>query len=130
VDVVGVTIPRAHFRHPSFVALALDPTEFFFYRGIDKDPFDFGLLSRCSDESYVSRSPLFTIDIFAIRGDQIESHNLIALVLVQYMVRHRHEPNIDVQPDLVAFMSERKRATARLGHIANQDSVPACGFGS
>src|SRR5262249_55068365 len=37
--------------------------------------------------------------------------------------------NIDVQSDLVAPMAKRKRTAARLGHIANQDSVPAGGFG-
>jgi hypothetical protein len=78
---VSMTIPRAHFGHPSFVAFAPDSTEFFFYRGIDKDPFDFGLFGRCSDESYVGRAPLFTIDIFAVCSNQVEGYNLISLLL-------------------------------------------------
>ena len=127
---VGVTIPRAHFRHPTFVALALNPTELLFYRSIDENPFDLGLLSRCPDESYVGRTPLSTIDIFAVRHNQIESHNLVALFLAQYTIRHWHEPNIDVQPDLVAFMSKRKRTTARLSHVAHQNSVPTRRFRS
>jgi hypothetical protein len=127
---VGVTIPRAHFRHPTFVARGLNPTELLFYRGIDENPFDLRLLSRCPDESYVGRTPLSTIDIFAVRGNQIDSDNLVALFLAQYTIGHWHEPNVDIQPDLVAFMSKRKRTAARLSHVANQNSVPTRRFGS
>jgi len=73
MDMVRVTIPRAHLSHPRFVVLALNPTELLFYRRIDQDPFDFGLLGRCSNESYISGSPMFAIDIFAIRSNQLES---------------------------------------------------------
>ena len=96
MDMVRVTIPRTHLSHPRFVVLALNPTEFLFYRSIDEDPFDFGLLGCCSDESDISIAPIFTIDVFAIRGNQIESRNVIALLLAQYMVRHWHEPDIDI----------------------------------
>src|SRR3569833_1885897 len=41
------------------------------------------------------------------------------------MARHRHEPDIDVESDLVAHVSERQRPAARLRHVADEDAVPA-----
>jgi hypothetical protein len=50
-------------------------------------------------------------------------------MLSRRTIRHRHEPDVDVKPDLVALVSERKRAAPRLRHVADQDSLPASGFG-
>jgi hypothetical protein len=41
------------------------------------------------------------------------------------VVRHRQEPDVHVEPDLVAQMAERQRTAARLRHVADQDALPA-----
>jgi hypothetical protein len=71
MDVIGVAIPRAHLGHPRSIILALDTAEFFFYRSIDENPLDLGLLGSCSDEGDVGRTPNFSIDVLSIRGNQI-----------------------------------------------------------
>src|SRR5262245_66685245 len=68
MDMVCVAIPGAHLGHPGFVLVALDPAELFFYRSIDQDPFDLGLLGGGPDEGDVSGTPDFAIDIFSVRG--------------------------------------------------------------
>src|SRR5215470_17959201 len=45
------------------------------------------------------------------------------------MIGHRHKPDVDIQSDLVALMSERKRTATGLRHIADQNSLPACSLG-
>ena len=45
------------------------------------------------------------------------------------MVGHRPEPDVDVEADLVARVSEGQRSAARLRHVADQDAGPAGGLG-
>ena len=65
VDVVSMAVPGTHLGHPPFIILALDTAQLFFYRSIDKDPLDFGLLGRCSDEGDIGRSPDFVINVLS-----------------------------------------------------------------
>src|SRR5262245_24043871 len=107
MDMVRVAIPRTYLRHPRFIGIAFYPAEFFFYGSIDQDPLDVGLLGCCSDEGGVSGTPIFAIDVFSIGGNQVAGRDIISLLFAQYTIRHRHEPNINVEPDLMTFMSER-----------------------
>ena len=119
MDMVGVAIPRTHLGHPRFVVITLNPAEFFFYRCIDENPLDVGLLGCRSNKSDIGRTPIFAIDTFSVRGNQVAGCNIIALLFAQYTVWHRHEPDVDVEFDLMTFMSKRKWAAARLRHIAD-----------
>src|SRR5262245_10929709 len=129
MNMVGVAIPGSHLGQPGFIGIALYPAEFFLYRGIDQNPLDLGLLGCCSNKGDISSTPVFTIDVFAVRGNQVDGGNLVAFLLAQHTIRHRHEPDVDVEPDLMTFMPEWKRPAARLRHVADQDSLPAGGFG-
>src|SRR4029077_7058498 len=71
MDVVSMAIPGTHLGHPRFIILALNTAELFFYRGIDEDPLDFGLLGRSSDEGDIGRTPSFVIDVLSIRRNQV-----------------------------------------------------------
>ena len=62
----------------------------------------------------------------SIWGDQIAGGDILALLRAQFVVRHRHEPDVDVEP--MAGVSERQRPAARLRHVADQDAVPAGGL--
>src|SRR5262245_40112462 len=72
MDVVGMAIPRPDLGHPRFILGALAAAQFFFYRSIDQDPFDLGLLRRCSDERDIGRTPKLVIDALSIHGNQVE----------------------------------------------------------
>src|SRR5690242_13811969 len=126
---VGVPIPGTHLGHPGFGVVSLNPTEFLFYSRIDQNPLDVGLLCCHSNKGDIGRTPIFAIDIFPISGNQVARGNIIAFFFAQYTIWHWHEPDIDVESDLMTFMSEWKRATARLRHISDQDAVPAGDFG-
>ncbi|MGC1234683.1 MAG: hypothetical protein WA838_08475, partial [Xanthobacteraceae bacterium] len=69
MDVVSMAIPGTHLGHPRSIILALETAEFFFYRSIDQDPRDFGLLGGCSDEGDIGRSPKLVVDVLSIRGN-------------------------------------------------------------
>jgi|SRR4029079_9707512 hypothetical protein len=116
---VGVAIPGTHFGHPGFVVVSLNPTEFLFYSGIDQNPLDVGLLGCRSNKGDIGRTPIFTIDVFPVHGNQVASGNIIALFFAQDTIWHWHEPDIDVESDLMTFVPEWERATARLRHISD-----------
>ena len=71
MDVVIMAIPRAHLGHPRFVTGAVNTAELFFYRSIDEDALDFGLLSRGSDEGHIRWTPSFVIDVLSIRRNHV-----------------------------------------------------------
>ena len=71
MNMIGVPVPRAHLGHPGFVFITLDPTEFFFYRSIDQDPFDLGLFGSRSDKRDMGRTPDFTVDALAVGGNHV-----------------------------------------------------------
>ena len=119
MNMVGVAIPRAHLRHPRLIILAFDTAEFFLYRSIDKDPLDLWLLGCCSDECDMSGTPRFVINALSICGHQVVGRKIVALLLAQNTIWHRHEPDVDVKPDLMAPVSERQWAASRLRHIAD-----------
>ena len=129
MDVVGVAVPGPHLGHPGIVMLVLDAAQFLLDRGIDQHALDFRLLGRGLDEGDVRRRPGFRIDVLAVGGDQIAGGDILALFLAQLVVRLRHEPDVDVEADLVAHVAERQRAAARLRHVADQDALPAGGLG-
>ena len=71
MNVVGVAVPGTQLGHPRCIVRAFDAAELFFYRCIDQDPLDFGLLGGGSDESNIGGTPSFVIDVLAIRGNHL-----------------------------------------------------------
>ena len=57
-------------------------------------------------------------------GDQIDRRHLIALGGAQPPIRHRRQPQIGVEPDLVRGMAGQHRPAARLPDIADQETGP------
>ena len=109
--------------------LALDLAHFLLDRGVDQHALDLGLLGGGADEGGVGRRPGLRIEVLAVGGDQAGGRHRLALLSAQAMARHRHEPDVDVEADLMAHMAEGQRAAARLRHVADQDAVPAGGLG-
>ena len=83
-------------------SVAVDAAQFLLDRGIDQHALDVGLFGGGPDEGDVLRRPGFRIDVLPVVGDQIDRGRLLALLVAQRVVRHRHEPDIDIEAGLVA----------------------------
>src|SRR6185312_2846217 len=114
MNMVGVPIPRPHLRHPKFVTFALNPAQLFLNCRIDQNPFDLGLFGGRADERNVGSAPGLWIDALPIGGDQVARYNTVAFLWAQHTVGHRHEPDVDIKTNLVAFVPEWQGTTARL----------------
>ena len=128
MDVIVVAVPGPHLRHPRFLVL-LDAAQLLLDHGVDQHALDLGRFGRRLDEGDVLRRPGFRIEALPVVRDQIDRRDLVALFLAQGVGRHRHEPDVDVQPGGVAHVIGRQRAAARLRHVADQNAFPAGGLG-
>ena len=64
--------------------------------------------------------PHFRIDVEPIRRDHIDGAVDLALLAAEHVVGHRREPDVGVEPDLVAGVTGDHGAAARLRHVADQ----------
>jgi hypothetical protein len=80
MDVVRVAIPGTDLGHPRRILGAFATAQFFFYRSIDQDSFDFGLLRRRSDERDSGRTPNLVIDVLAVCCNQVGCRNMFAFL--------------------------------------------------
>ena len=69
--------------------------------------------------------PHFRIDVEQVGRDHVGGRAELALLATLHVVRHRREPNIDVEAHLVAGMAGEHRPAARLRHVAEQETAPA-----
>jgi hypothetical protein len=76
---------------------------------------------------YVCQSTI-SDDVAQIRRNHVGARAELALLAALHMVRHRRKPDIDVEADLMAGVIGQHRPTARLRHVANQETVPAGRF--
>ena len=65
------------------------------------------------------------IDVEPVGAHHHDRGHFLALVARQSPVRHRRQPDVGVEPDLMAGVAGQHRAAARLRHVADQDSRPA-----
>ena len=72
--------------------------------------------------------PQLRVDITPIFGHHNRGQVKFALLARGLMVRRGREPDVDVEPDLMTGVSGKHRTTARLRHVADPDTVPACLF--
>src|SRR5215472_13052658 len=119
VKMVVVTPPRPYLRQPAAVGarfaaqLALD-------RGIDENSFDRRLAREGFEQKPVARGPGRPIDLAPIRCDHVDRRDLVALGGAQATARHRREPDIGVESDLMRAVAGQHRAAARLGDVADK----------
>ena len=69
--------------------------------------------------------PLGGIDGEAALDEQGFGSHALALCGREDMIRHRDEPDVGIEADLVAGVAGRHRPAARLRHVADQDPGPA-----
>ena len=69
--------------------------------------------------------PHFRIDVELISRDQIGGRAELTFLPALHVVRHRLEPDIDVEADLMAGVVGDHRSAARLRHVPDQKTVPA-----
>ncbi len=92
-------------------------------RRIDQHALDLRVLRGGLVERDVRRRPDLRIDVLPVVGDHVGRHHLLALLAGQLAVRHRREPDVGVEPDLMAPVAGQHRAAARLRHVADQQAV-------
>ena len=64
-------------------------------------------------------------DVLPVVGDDVGGRHLLALLAGQLAVRHRRQPDVGVETDLMAPVAGDHRAAARLRHVADQQAGPA-----
>ena len=124
MKVLGVAIPGTHLEQPGAITSGL-AAQRLFYRGIDQDA-DNRRILRCGPEDLgIFLVPHFRIDVELISRDQIGGRAELTFLPALHVVRHRLEPDIDVEADLMAGVVGDHRSAARLRHVPDQKTVPA-----
>src|ERR1700736_3062297 len=70
------------------------------------------------------RGPDVWIDIQAIFGDYHGRRYFFALSARQLSIRHRGEPNVRIEADLMAGVARAHGAAAWLRHVADEEPAP------
>ncbi len=94
-------------------------------RGIDEDARHRGIERGAADELELAARPVGGVDDARLLVDHLLGDHGLALVIAERLLRHRREPDIDIEADLVAGMAGQRRTAARLAHVANEQSRPA-----
>jgi hypothetical protein len=68
--------------------------------------------------------PDLGINVEPILRNHVERRVELTLLLRKLVVGHWCEPDVDVEADLMAGVAGEHGATARLGHVADQEPVP------
>ncbi len=94
-------------------------------RRVGQHALDLRVLRRHLVERDVFRRPDVGPHVDPVVGDHVGRHHLLALLPGQLAVRHRREPDVGVEPDLMAPVAGHHRSAARLRHVADQQARPA-----
>ena len=123
MEVVIVVPPRTHLGEPGAVLAGL-LAQNLLDGGMHEDTRDLRIGRRTSDQLGVERRPHIWID-----GKRILQHgcrgDVLTLLRGEGAIRHRREPNIGVESDLMAGMAGQHRSAARLRHVADEKTRPA-----
>src|SRR5262245_31513119 len=123
VEMVEVAPPGSHLAEPRPVLADL-LTEHLLDGGMHEDAADLRVGRRALDQFGVQGSPYGWID-----GEGIFQHrrggDVLALLRSEDPVRHRREPDVGIEPDLVARVAGDHRTAARLSHVADEKARPA-----
>ena len=121
--------PRPHLREPRIVRARVTAHRLLDGR-IHEDARN-GAVLRCGADHFGMRMrPQLRIDIAPIFGHHNRGQVKFALLVRGFVVRRGREPDVDIEPDLMAGVSGEHRTTARLRHVADANTVPACLFGA
>ncbi len=73
----------------------------------------------------MARREDFRIDVEPVVAHHHDGGHFLALFARQSMIRHRRQPDVGVEPDLVAGVAGQRRTAARLPDVADQYAGPA-----
>ena len=124
MEVVVVAPPRPDLGEPGAVRARL-AAQRTLDRRVDKDALHAGLARHGLEQAPMLRRPGRLIDILAVGRDDIGRRHLVALGGAEPAARHRRQPDIGVEPDLVRAVPGQHRPAARLGDVADQEPGPA-----
>ena len=124
MEVIIVAVHRAYLGEPTAIALGF-PAQRFLDRGVDENALHAGLLRRGADHREMVWRPGARIDIEPVGAHHHDRGHFLALIARQLPVRHRRQPDVGVEPDLMAGMAGEHGTAARLRHVADQYPRPA-----
>ncbi len=124
-DVEMEVVPphRPDLREPAPVAPRL-PAQRDLDRRVDEDAVHARVARRVADETRVVRRPDVRVHVHPVRPDHVGRRHVLALVAVQALARHRRQPDVGVEPDLVRGVAGEHRPAAGLADVADQQPRP------
>ena len=122
MDMIVVTPPRTDFPQPVAVAFRVF-AHLHFGTGEDEDPCH-PLVRRGSLQQRMMLFGPLVIDEGTFGPPHGDRADILALLTGQVQPICRAQPDIDVQPRLMAAMTCQHGTAARLAHVANIDPVP------
>ncbi|TWH27212.1 hypothetical protein L611_000500000420 [Aminobacter sp. J15] len=115
---------RPHLAQPGAVArhrvaqLLLDA-------GMHQHALDIRVARRALEQRRMRRRPLAVVDIERVLLEQRDEIHLLALLVREAPVRHRQEPDVRIEAELMGSMAGGHRSATRLRNVAQEQSGPA-----
>src|SRR6266481_7712351 len=94
-------------------------------RGVDEDPLHARLLRGIAKNQHMSGREHLRINIEPVVAHHHDRRHLLTVFPRQHAIRHRRQPDVGVESDLMAGMAAQRRPAARLADVADQYSGPA-----
>ena len=123
MEMVVVPPIGAHRVQPGAVARGV-AAQRFLDRRIDEDALHLPILRRRLDHVEVILRPHRRVDVEPIRPHDIGGGHLLAFGARQLAGRHRRQPDVDVEADLMRGVAGQHRTAARLRHVADENAGP------
>ena len=127
MEVVVVPPPRPDLFEPGAVGTC-PAAQRHFDRRVDEDALDLGVRGGRLDHVEMAGRPQFRVDVAPAVGDHHRRRDFLALGAAELPRRHRRQPDVGIEADLVARMAAHHRTAARLRHVADQEAGPRPGL--
>src|SRR5262249_18392158 len=121
VEMIVVSKPWANLLKPAAVAPGL-AAQRLLDRGVDQESLHARRLRRVANDREMSWCKHPGVDIEPVVAHHHGRRHLFALLAGQAAIRHRREPDVGIEPDLVAGMAGKRRPSARLSDVADEDA--------
>ena len=128
MEVIVVAVHRPNLMEPTAVAPGF-AAQRFLDRGVDEDALHARLLRGGADHREMARRPGARIDVEPVGTYHHDRGRFLTLFARQSPVRHRRQPDIGVEADLVRGVAGQHRAAARLRNVAYEQAGPTIGRG-
>ena len=122
MEMVIVPPIGAHLVHPRLARGGL--AQRLLDRGVDEDAFDLGLLGGRLDDARLTRRPMRGIDGEPVLAHHVDRRHFLAFAAAQRVVRHRRQPHVGVEADLMRSVAGQHRPAARLRNVADENARP------